>query len=171
MFTYICAMYTALYRHKQNYTNLVMVNTAHWFRVSARHNYHFSAVNFVVTRQIKGLSVWKNLMNICIQVSIFPLLLEAFVQTTIITAPDNTELQSMSWSLHMLVTVAITVSASFNDGGFFLTCKDSEGRFNDSFPSCPLFLFFEVEINLRTPILLFRPGSVYSRSARFPHYA
>ena len=48
-------------------------------------------------------------------------------------------------------------------GGLFLACKDFGRMFDNSFLACALF--FKVEINLRTLIPLFRPGSVHSGSA------
>ena len=50
-------------------------------------------------------------------------------------------------------------------GGFFLACEDSGTMFNNSFPSCAFFLFFNMEISSRKLIPLFRPGSVHSGSA------
>ena len=50
-----------------------------------------------------------------------------------------------------------------DDDGFFLACEDFLGR-SFSFPVCAYF-FFKVEISSRTPIPLFRPGSVHSGSA------
>ena len=48
---------------------------------------------------------------------------------------------------------------------FFLPCEDFGGIFDHSFPICAFIsLFFKVEISLRTPIPLFRPGSVHSGS-------
>ena len=43
-------------------------------------------------------------------------------------------------------------------GGFFLACKDSGERFEDSFP----FFSFKVEISSHSPVPLLRSGSVQS---------
>ena len=75
-------------------------------------------------------------------------------------------------------------------GGFFLARENFGRMFNDPFPACAFFFFFEVQIRLRTLIPLFRPGSAHSGPAsldncgrvfpdelrvssfpdRFPHY-
>ena len=52
----------------------------------------------------------------------------------------------------------------FIGGGFFLTCEDLGGRFDDSF-SVSAFFFFQVDISSCTLIPQFRPGSVHSGSA------
>ena len=45
-------------------------------------------------------------------------------------------------------------------GGFFLTCKDLGGRFDNSFPACAFF--FQEEIGSPPPIPLFKSGAVHS---------
>ena len=62
------------------------------------------------------------------------------------------------------------------DGGFSRECDECRGGggeegagrgggFVESFPACIFKIFFIVEISLRTPIPLFRSGSVHSGSA------
>ena len=63
-------------------------------------------------------------------------------------------------------------------GGFLLACEDFGRMFDHLFPACAFFLsfrfffssffsssLFEVEISSRTPVPLFMPESVHSRSA------
>ena len=57
--------------------------------------------------------------------------------------------------------------------GFLLVWEDFGRMFDNSFPACDFllfflfFFFFKVEINSRTLLQLFRPGSVHSGSARW----
>ena len=53
---------------------------------------------------------------------------------------------------------------------FFLTWKDFGRMFDNSFPACAFFFFFEVEINLRMLIPLSMPGSVHSGSVSWDDF-
>ena len=54
----------------------------------------------------------------------------------------------------------------YSPGGFLLACEGSGGMFDHSFSAWAFFFFFfKVEINSRTLIPLFMPGSVHSGSA------
>ena len=69
-------------------------------------------------------------------------------------------------STHVHYCFFLAAAYSFvHGGGVLLACEDFGRIFNHSFPACAFKFFFLVEMNSRTLIPLFTPGSIHSGSA------